>query len=76
LDNSLDRLGPQHQDYISLSTDTGDEETNQASNLDLAQVYIDMEDTEAAIELLDEVVKLGTPEQKDEATMLLASIAS
>lgn len=48
-----------------------DLDADQASNLDLAQVYIDMEDNEAAIEALEEVLQKGTAEQKVEAQALL-----
>lgn len=48
-----------------------DLDADQASNLDLAQVYIDMEDNEAAVEALEEVLQKGTAEQKVEAQALV-----
>lgn len=49
-----------------------DLENDQSGNLDLAQVYLDMEDTEAARELLEQVVKEGNSEERKEAKALLA----
>lgn len=46
----------------------------QGSNLDLAQVYIDMDDFDAAIEVLEEVKLKGSAEQVEEAMQLLQSI--
>ncbi|WP_370545302.1 FimV/HubP family polar landmark protein [Glaciecola sp. MH2013] len=51
-----------------------DVDADQSSNLDLARVYIDMEDTEAAIEALDQVVKKGNAKQKEEASALLEQL--
>ncbi|AEP30301.1 FimV/HubP family polar landmark protein [Brumicola nitratireducens] len=51
-----------------------DLDADQASNLDLAQVYIDMEDNEAAIEALEDVLQKGTAEQKVEAQALLKQL--
>lgn len=42
-----------------------------ATKLDLARAYVDMEDAEGARELLNEVLKDGSDEQKAEATALL-----
>jgi len=65
LDMSLDNfLNDEAEIDVDLDAD-------QASNLDLAQVYIDMEDNEAAIEALEEVLQKGTAEQKVEAQALL-----
>lgn len=71
LENSLDKLvlGGEEADSETIS----DDENDQASNLDLAQVYIDMEDFEAAQELLDEVTRKGNEQQKAEAASLLES---
>ena len=69
LENSLDKLVP-----AKKPTQPADDfDSDQASNLDLAQVYIDMEDFEAAQELLDEVVEKGNAEQQTEANTLLSS---
>lgn len=65
LDMSLDNfLNDEAEVDVDLDAD-------QASNLDLAQVYIDMEDNEAAIEALEEVLQKGNTEQKLEAQVLL-----
>ena len=56
------------------SNNISEEETNQASNLDLAQVYIDMGDHDAAIETLQEVLDKGDAAQRIEAKGLLESI--
>lgn len=65
LDMSLDSfLNDEAEIDVDLDAD-------QASNLDLAQVYIDMEDNEAATEALEEVLQKGTTEQKVEAQALL-----
>ncbi len=72
LNGSLDKLTAKQQDEVAMPA--VDVESDQASNLDLAQVYMDMEDFEAAKELLDEVVRLGNQEQQEEATGLLVNI--
>ena len=69
---------------VSLSDFTGvsdedtvidiDKDAGQNANLDLARAYIEMEDVEAAKELLDEVIKEGSEEQKQEAESILAKI--
>lgn len=65
---SLDKF--LHEDAkIDVDLDAG-----QASNLDLAQVYIDMEDIEAATEALEEVLKKGNDKQKTEARALLKQL--
>jgi pilus assembly protein FimV len=51
-----------------------DLDSDQASNLDLARVYIDMEDNDAAIEALEDVLEKGTDEQKEEAKALLEQL--
>jgi pilus assembly protein FimV len=68
LDMSLDKF---LNDEADIDVDI---DADQASNLDLARVYIDMEDNEAAIEALDEVVKKGNEEQKEEAQALLEQL--
>ena len=51
-----------------------DLDADQASNLDLARVYIDMEDNDAAAEALEDVLQKGTKEQKEEAKALLEQL--
>lgn len=58
-----------------LSDDKGfDVDNEQASNLDLARVYIDMEDNEAALEALEEVLQKGSDENKKEAQLLMKQL--
>ncbi|GAC28385.1 FimV/HubP family polar landmark protein [Brumicola pallidula] len=65
LDMSLDKfLNDEPEIDVDLDAD-------QSSNLDLARVYIDMEDNEAAKEALEEVLQKGNDEQKEEAQALL-----
>jgi pilus assembly protein FimV len=59
-----------------IDNDVDDTISNQASNLDLAQVYIDMDDFEAAREVLEEVRQKGNQAQLDEAQELLDQIKS
>lgn len=49
-------------------------ENYQSSNLDLAQIYIDMEDFESAGDVLREVLESGSDDQKAEAQALLKEI--
>ncbi|MFC3120515.1 FimV/HubP family polar landmark protein [Agaribacter flavus] len=70
LGSSLDKL--KENDNLANKPETLD--VDQAGNLDLAQVYIDMEDYEAASEVLNEVIENGSDEQINEAKELLASI--
>lgn len=72
LNSSLGRLNTKQNDEFNIP-DIGIE-SDQASNLDLAQVYMDMEDFEAAQELLDEVIRLGTMDQQEEAKALLVNL--
>jgi pilus assembly protein FimV len=51
-----------------------DIDADQTSNLDLARVYIDMEDTEAAIEALEQVIKKGNDSQQEEANALIQKL--
>lgn len=76
LDSSLDKLMTSEDRSHEAQSDQSDTETNQSSNLDLALVYIDMEDFVAAKELLEEVTRLGTQEQQEEANTLLGQIKS
>ena len=71
IEKSLDHLVDTGKDKIA---DLDETDIDQAGNLDLAQVYIDMEDHEAAKELLDEVSQKGTPEQQKEAADLLKDL--
>jgi FimV C-terminal domain len=69
---------------VSLSDFTGvsdddtvidiDKDAGQNANLDLARAYIEMDDAEAARELLEEVMNEGSEEQKQEAESILAKI--
>jgi len=68
LDMSLDNF---LNDEAEIDVDI---DADQASNLDLARVYIDMEDNEAAIEALEQVVQKGNDEQKEEAQILLEEL--
>jgi pilus assembly protein FimV len=45
-----------------------------ATKLDLARAYLDMEDSEGAKELLQEVVTEGSDQQKHDARALMDSI--
>jgi pilus assembly protein FimV len=82
-----DNVAPATDDELALDLDMSldkflnekaeidvDIDADQASNLDLARVYIDMEDNEAAIEALNEVVQKGNDEQKEEALTLLEQL--
>ena len=70
---------------VSLSDFTGvvdednivdiDKDAGQNANLDLARAYIEMDDVAAAKELLEEVVKEGSQQQKEEAQSILSSLA-
>lgn len=73
LEGSLDKLAAKTEEDVFSSADN-DVEANQSSNLDLAQVYIDMEDFRAAKELLDEVIRLGSLEQQEEAYVLISKL--
>lgn len=65
-DIDLDALVASDDEFDFLS---GTDEN--ATKLDLARAYVDMEDAEGARELLNEVLKDGSDEQKAEATALL-----
>ncbi|WP_414827860.1 FimV/HubP family polar landmark protein [Alteromonas sp. H39] len=51
-----------------------DKDAGQSANLDLARVYMEMDDMDAAKELLAEVVEKGSADQQEEAAALLKSI--
>ncbi|MFS1704764.1 FimV/HubP family polar landmark protein, partial [Alteromonas sp. AMM-1] len=53
-----------------------DKDAGQNANLDLARVYIEMDDPEAARELLAEVMDKGSDTQKAEASELLKALES
>ncbi|WP_284216005.1 FimV/HubP family polar landmark protein [Agaribacter marinus] len=72
LNSSLDRLIDSEED-MSISN-SSEELMDQSSNLDLAQVYIDMEDFDAAREVLMEVTKSNNGALKEEAEELLSRI--
>ncbi len=69
---------------VSLSEFTGvndedelvdiDKDAGQSANLDLAMMYIEMDDTQSAKELLQEVIDKGTPDQQQEARSVLNSL--
>jgi pilus assembly protein FimV len=80
-------IDPDSQDLdldVSLSDFTGvtdedtvidiDKDAGQNANLDLARAYIEMDDVDAARELLDEVIRDGNQEQKEEAESILNGI--
>ncbi|NDV91914.1 AAA family ATPase [Alteromonas sp. 345S023] len=70
---------------VSLSDFTGvsdtdevidiDKDAGQNANLDLARVYLEMDDVVSAKELLNDVVAHGSEEQKQEAESILKSIS-
>ena len=53
-----------------------DKDAGQNANLDLARVYIEMDDPEAAKELLEEVMDKGSDNQKAEAESLLKTLSA
>lgn len=53
-----------------------DKDAGQNANLDLARVYIEMDDPEAARELLEEVMDKGSDNQKAEAESLLKTLSA
>lgn len=59
------------EDDFDFFTET-DETT---TKLDLARAYIDMGDADGARDILDEVLKEGSSEQRQEARDMLAKIA-
>ena len=69
---SLDSFLNEDEEHTAVDPD---ENADQASNLDLARVYIDMDDADAAREALEEVLALGTSGQKAEAKLLLSEIS-
>jgi pilus assembly protein FimV len=87
MDDGDDTIDPDSQELdldVSLSEFTGvtdedtvidiDKDAGQNANLDLARAYIEMDDVDAAKELLEEVMVEGSDEQKEEAESILKSI--
>ena len=72
LDVALSEFTGVSEDDVVVDVDEGG---TQAANLDLAQAYLEMDDKEAAIELLKEVSAEGTEDQKKEALSILDSLA-
>lgn len=68
LDVALSEFSGVSDDDVVVDVDEGGV---QAANLDLAQAYIEMDDKEAASELLKEVIHDGSEEQKLEAQAIL-----
>ena len=71
LDVALSEFSGVSEDDVVVDVDVGG---TQAANLDLAQAYIEMDDKDAAIELLKEVSNEGTDEQKQEAQTILEKL--
>ncbi|QPG06683.1 hypothetical protein IT774_05910 [Salinimonas marina] len=65
-------------DYSGISDDADiidiDKDAGQNANLDLARVYLEMDDMPTARELLEDVIKNGSEEQQKEASDLLATL--
>ena len=78
LDNQELDLDVSLSDFTGVSDDDTvidiDKDAGQNANLDLARAYIEMDDVNAARELLEEVLELGNEEQKAEADAILKSI--
>ena len=84
-DNDIDPDSAELDLDVSLSDFTGvndaddvidiDKDAGQNANLDLARVYLEMDDIVAAKELLEDVMNLGSEEQKQEAEGILKSIS-
>jgi pilus assembly protein FimV len=69
-DDFSDQMDVEDDEEFNFATDA--EEA--ATKLDLARAYIDMEDPEGAREILEEVLKEGTEEQRVEARDLLGRL--
>lgn len=79
---TLDEAEPDTEDELSADYTADDQEDDflgdtdeVATKLELGRAYLDMEDKEAAIDILNEVVEGGNDAQKEEARKLLKSIA-
>ncbi|MDF2178053.1 hypothetical protein P2G88_07285 [Aliiglaciecola sp. CAU 1673] len=71
LDGTLDEFGTveDDEDLVDVDKDSG-----LAAKLDLARAYLEMDDKESAIELLQLVVEKGNDEQQEEAKQILDSL--
>ena len=72
LDVALAEFTGASEDDVVVDVDDGGA---QAANLDLARAYIEMDDPQAAKELLQEVANQGSEEQQSEAKKLLDSMS-
>lgn len=70
LDFEIPDVDPEGDDDLGFLSDS--DET--ATKLDLARAYIDMGDAEGAKDILDEIMKEGNSQQKQEAENLLAKV--
>ncbi|HJV74764.1 MAG TPA: FimV/HubP family polar landmark protein [Noviherbaspirillum sp.] len=68
-------LGAASQEAFAAADDVSSSSTEMATKLDLAIAYQEIGDKEGARELLDEVLKGGTPEQSEKAKSLLLELA-
>lgn len=59
---------------VEVNSSTEDDEDESATKLDLARAYIDMADTEGAIDILQEVIEEGNLIQQKEARELIMKI--
>lgn len=69
------KLESASQDDFAVADDVSSSSTEMATKLDLAIAYQEIGDKEGARELLDEVLKGGTPEQSEKAKSLLLELA-
>lgn len=69
-DYEIPDVDPEGDDDLGFLSDS--DET--ATKLDLARAYIDMGDAEGAKDILDEIVKEGNPQQRQEAQNLLSKV--
>ncbi|WP_413470556.1 FimV/HubP family polar landmark protein [Teredinibacter turnerae] len=70
MDFEIPEIDPEGDDDLGFLSDS--DET--ATKLDLARAYIDMGDAEGAKDILDEIMKEGTDQQKQEAEALLSKV--
>ncbi|WP_102796789.1 FimV/HubP family polar landmark protein [Bowmanella denitrificans] len=72
LDVDLDQYSgvKDDEDVVDVDKDSG-----LGAKLDLARAYLEMEDKESAIELLQQVVEKGSPEQQQEAQTILNNLS-
>ena len=69
-DDFSDQMDVEDEEEFSFAKDADES----ATKLDLARAYIEMENTEGAREILEEVLKEGTEEQRVEARNLLGRL--